>query len=93
MVGIDSEGALTLGLSDQVRPKSLAGRLSDARDGDIVEVRPAADVIASDIGARIAELGGLALVIDYGGQRSLGGHAAGRPGSQERASADRTRRV
>ncbi len=72
MVGINSEGALTLGLSDPVRPKSLAGRLGDARDGDIVEIRPAADVIAGDIGARIAELGGLALVIDYGGLRSLG---------------------
>ena len=72
MVGVDSDGTLTLGLSDLVSPESLADRLSDARDGDIVELRPAADVIAGDIGARIAELGGLALVIDYGGERSLG---------------------
>ena len=72
MVGIDSDGTLTLGLSDQVSPESLAERLNDARDGDIVEIRPAADAIAGEIGARIAELGGLALVIDYGGERSLG---------------------
>ncbi len=72
MVGVDNDGALTLGLSDRVSPESLACRLGDTRDGDIVEVRAAANAIAGDIGARIAELGGLALVTDYGGQRSLG---------------------
>ena len=72
MVGADSEGTLILGLSDPVSPELLADRLGDARDGDIVEIRPAASAIAGNIGARIAELGGVALVVDYGGQRSLG---------------------
>ena len=72
MVGVDNDGTLTLGLSDPVSPESLAYRLGDTRDGDIVEIRPAASVFAGEIGARIAKFGGLALVIDYGGQRSLG---------------------
>ena len=72
MVGVDNDGNLTLGLSDPVSSEPLADRLGDARDGDIVEIRPAARAIAADIGARIAEFGGLALVVDYGGQHSLG---------------------
>ncbi|MXX87722.1 MAG: class I SAM-dependent methyltransferase [Boseongicola sp. SB0677_bin_26] len=72
MVGVDNDGNLTLGLSDPVSSELLADRLGDTRDGDIVEIRPAARAIAADIGARIAESGGLALVVDYGGQHSLG---------------------
>ena len=72
MVGVDSDGNLTLGLSDPASSELLADRLRDTRDGDIVEIRPAASAIAADIGARIAEFGGLALVVDYGGQHSLG---------------------
>ncbi|MYA86883.1 MAG: class I SAM-dependent methyltransferase [Boseongicola sp. SB0662_bin_57] len=72
MVGVGNDGNLNLGLSDPVSPESLAGRLGDTRDGDIVEIRPAASAIAGSIGERITEFGGLALVVDYGGQRSLG---------------------
>ncbi len=72
MVGVDHDGSLALGLSDLVSSELLADRLDDTRDGDIVEIRPAASAIAGDLGARIAEFGGLALVVDYGGQRSLG---------------------
>ncbi len=72
MIGVGDDGALAFGLSDPVSPESLAGRMDDTRDGDIVEMRPAASAVAGEIGARIAESGGLALVIDYGGRRSLG---------------------
>ena len=72
MVGVGDDGTLTLGLSDPVGPEALADRLGDTRDGDIVEIRPAASAIAGDIGARITEFGGVALVVDYGSQRSSG---------------------
>ena len=51
---------------------SLDHRLADTRIGDIVEVCPSATPIIATTGARIAEHGGAALIIDYGGWRSYG---------------------
>ncbi len=62
-------------LSDLPRPEPspmLANRLADTRDGDVVELCPALPAIASGITERIAQAGGAALVIDYGGWGSLG---------------------
>lgn len=51
---------------------ALDHRLPDTRQGDIVEVCPAAAPIAQAIAGRIARQGGAALVVDYGGWHSLG---------------------
>ncbi|MEX0282980.1 MAG: class I SAM-dependent methyltransferase [Paracoccaceae bacterium] len=50
----------------------LAYRLAGTGDGDLVEHCPAAGPIAQEVGQRIADNGGAALVIDYGDWRSLG---------------------
>ncbi len=63
---------LALGLSDPAEIMALAHRISDTRDGDIVEICPAAGPIAGAIAARIAAHGGLALIVDYGGWHSRG---------------------
>ena len=66
------EGALVLGLGGPVEVPGLAHRLEDTREGDIVETCPAGQAIAATIGARIAQEGGAALIVDYGDWRSLG---------------------
>ncbi|MFL4470349.1 class I SAM-dependent methyltransferase [Tateyamaria armeniaca] len=80
------DGALTFGLSPIGPQPSLDHRLADTRDGDLVEWCAPASAIASDIGARVANFGGAALLIDYGDWRSLGdtlqalrGHARADP--------------
>ena len=59
-------------LSAPTLPAALAHRLEDTNDGDIVEFSPAGARVAKTLGARIAEHGGTALIIDYGDWRSLG---------------------
>ncbi len=71
VVGL-SDQALTLGLTTATPLAALSHRLSDTRDGDIVEICPALPAIAGIIGARIASQGGAAIVIDYGDWTSLG---------------------
>ncbi|WP_415183546.1 class I SAM-dependent methyltransferase [Phaeovulum sp.] len=71
-VGITPEGRLAPGLAPATPLANLAHRLGDTRDGDIVEICPAAPSIAAAIAGRIVRHGGVALVIDYGGWRSLG---------------------
>lgn len=66
------EEALTLGLGAPVVPRDLSARLADTGDGDIVETCAPGRAIAHRIGARIEGRGGAALIIDYGGWRSLG---------------------
>ena len=63
---------LAFGLAGPSAPPDLAHRLNDTQDGDIVETCPQGTAIASTIGQRIAEQGGAAIVIDYGGWRSKG---------------------
>ncbi|MCV6585072.1 MAG: SAM-dependent methyltransferase [Marinibacterium sp.] len=64
--------ALGFGLAAPMPQPALAARLGDTRDGDLVELCPAAPGIARTIGARIEAHGGAALIIDYGGWHSLG---------------------
>ena len=64
--------ALALGLSAPAPLSQLTHRLTDTRDGDVVELCPAMPAIMSDIGARIAAQGGVAIIVDYGGWHSLG---------------------
>lgn len=71
MVGL-TDNRLTPGLSAPTRLAALEQRLADTRPGDIVEICPAAAPIMATIGTRIAQAGGAALIIDYGGWRSRG---------------------
>ncbi|MEM6387841.1 MAG: SAM-dependent methyltransferase [Pseudomonadota bacterium] len=71
VVGLKGD-ALALGLTDPMSQEHLAHRLLDTRDGDIVEVSASGQNIAKTLGARIASQGGVALIVDYGGWRSLG---------------------
>ncbi len=72
VVGLDETGGLTLGLSPPLPQPDLEDRLEDTKYGDLVELCPTARRIAGDLGGRIADQGGAALVIDYGDWRSLG---------------------
>lgn len=71
VVGL-SDDRLTLGLGGPVAPPALAERLSDTREGDIVETCGPGEAVAAEIGARIAAQGGAALIVDYGDWQSLG---------------------
>lgn len=71
MVGV-SDGRLVLGRAPAAAIGQLSHRLADTRPGDVVEICPAAPGIMSEISRRICSFGGLALILDYGGWRSLG---------------------
>ena len=67
-VGLDPEGALVFGLSPP--PSGAADALPpDAPVGAVVERSPAQAALAAEIGMRVVEDGGAALVIDYGRDR------------------------
>ena len=72
LVGLTGDGGLTIGLSDRMLPVMLANRLADTAPGDVVEVCPALAPIIAGVASRLQSHGGAALVIDYGGWRSLG---------------------
>ncbi len=85
MVGLDGD-RLALGQSTSAPLAALEHRLGDTPDGGIVETRAPAEAIAGEIGRRIAQRGGAALIIDYGDWRSRGdtlqavaGHAPADP--------------
>ena len=60
------DGTLVFGLGpDQPQP-ALKPRLTDTRQGDMIETCAAATPVADTIGARIEQHGGAALIIDYG---------------------------
>jgi SAM-dependent MidA family methyltransferase len=65
-------GSLSFGLGPAAPRADLGHRLADTKDGDVVEISPAAQNSLNAIGTRIAAHGGAALVIDYGDWRSLG---------------------
>lgn len=71
VVGL-SDGALTLGLTDPAPITMLDHRLADTEPRDVVELCDAARPVMTQIGARIRDHGGAALIIDYGGWRSRG---------------------
>ena len=67
-VGLDAEDQLAFGLSQP--PSGAADELpEDAPLGAVAERSPAQTALAAGIGARVAEEGGAALVIDYGRDR------------------------
>jgi SAM-dependent MidA family methyltransferase len=66
------DDALGFGFADLTSLPALATRLADTETGNIVELCAPATAIAAEIGARIAAQGGAALIVDYGGWRSVG---------------------
>lgn len=70
-IGVQDD-ALVFGLGPPAAQADLADRLADTRDGDLVEVRPAAETVTTCLARRIVDHGGAALVIDYGDWRSQG---------------------
>jgi SAM-dependent MidA family methyltransferase len=71
MIGVE-HGELAIGLSSPAPIAALDHRLADTETDQIVETCAPAAAIAADLGSRIAEHGGLALIIDYGGWHSIG---------------------
>ena len=71
MIGLDGQ-ALVWGLSEARVFGPLAQRLTDTKNGDLVEICPSLPAIIAEIGTRIGEYGGAALIIDYGDWRSQG---------------------
>jgi len=63
---------LVTGLTPPAPLASLAHRLGDTEEGQMVELCPALPAITAEIGRRIAAHGGAALVIDYGDWRARG---------------------
>lgn len=70
-VGLEGE-TLTFGLSPAQPQPALKDRLTDTKDGDLIEERGAAAPVIDMLGQRIETNGGAALIIDYGDWRTLG---------------------
>ena len=66
------DGALCFALSDAAPRAALNHRLDDTEDGDLVEVSGHVTALASEIGGRISQTGGCAIIIDYGSAGSKG---------------------
>ena len=59
--------------ADERRVTAVADRLAYDRDGEIVETSPAREEALGSVARRVAEHGGVALLIDYGHERSAPG--------------------
>lgn len=66
------DGDLIRVLSPEAPMAPLSHRLADTGKGDVVEFCPQIAPIVGAIAGRIARHGGAALIVDYGGWRSLG---------------------
>jgi SAM-dependent MidA family methyltransferase len=71
VVGAEGD-RLVFGRAPPVPLATLSHRLADTVEGDLVEVSTATEAVAEEIGARVVAQGGAALIVDYGGWRSLG---------------------
>ncbi len=71
MVTLDGE-RLSPALGAPMAQPTLAPRLADTTEGEVVEICPAAGPIMAEISARIRRHGGAALIVDYGGWLSRG---------------------
>jgi SAM-dependent MidA family methyltransferase len=69
---IAQDGDLGFALGGIAPIATLEHRLGDTETGDMVEVCAPAAPLASELGRRIAEHGGVALIFDYGDWRSKG---------------------
>ena len=66
------DGALSFGLSPPLSLPPVGPPFDGCPRGGLVEVCPVAHVVMQDVASRIRSRGGVAVVIDYGGWRSLG---------------------
>jgi len=66
------QGELTFGLGPLTAQPVLDHRLTDTKDGDLVEICETAMPIIATVAQRIANHGGAALIVDYGDWRALG---------------------
>lgn len=66
------DGRLGPGYGPETGYGFLTHRLEDTAEGETVELCPALPAIAGEIARRIAQSGGAAIVIDYGGWHSRG---------------------
>ncbi|MFA8440724.1 class I SAM-dependent methyltransferase [Yoonia sp.] len=71
VVGV-TDGKLSFGLSAAAPLALLEDRLTDTKDGDLVEHCVGLPAITASISAKIAAFGGTALIIDYGDWQSQG---------------------
>jgi SAM-dependent MidA family methyltransferase len=71
VVGL-ADGRLTLGRAPPAALAALAHRTGDTRVGEVVETCPQALPIMAEIGRRVAQSGGAAVIVDYGGWHSRG---------------------
>ncbi|CUH82939.1 class I SAM-dependent methyltransferase [Thalassovita mediterranea] len=69
---IAQDGDLGFALGGIAPVAALEHRLDDTETGDMVEVCTPAAPLAAELGRRIADHGGAALIFDYGGWRSQG---------------------
>ncbi|HUO53244.1 MAG TPA: SAM-dependent methyltransferase [Rhodoblastus sp.] len=69
LVGLDPDGALAFGLSEEAEPYIKA----EAPEGAVLEVGAAAQRLMTRIAARIVTENGAALVVDYGYERTAFG--------------------
>ncbi len=72
VVTLRDDGTLAFAWSAPAPVAALAPQLADTAEGDIVELRPAADAVMQVLAGRIAAHGGAAVIIDYGDARSRG---------------------
>lgn len=70
--GTAPDTALCFGLTPPAPRPDLTHRLQGTRPGDLVELCPALPGIVAAIATRIARHGGVALIVDYGDNVSLG---------------------
>ncbi len=68
----EAGGRLAFALAAPAPIAALDHRLADTAPGEVVEICPAAAPVMAEIGRRIANHGGAALIVDYGGWRSRG---------------------
>jgi len=61
MVGLAPDGGLRFGIGPNLLPDGPA-----APEGTILEISPARNALAAEIGRRIATAGGAAIILDYG---------------------------
>jgi len=71
LVGVHGN-QLVFGWSEPTRQRALAPRLTDTKDGDIIEYGPEAKRIVAQLADRLKQAAGTAIIIDYGDWRSLG---------------------
>ena len=65
-VGLDESGALAFGLAPAPQGFVPPPGLESVPPGSLVEISPAQEALGAEVGARIAQDGGVALFIDYG---------------------------